>query len=192
MIALKKFSEVELNNIFEEIEKKATETATIEKELREDFFNKLEKDIEELKEKSNNNYILNYNEIRLPYSQDKFYNERKEQLILNSLQKYFYDNISSNYVVNNFVQCFLNQYNHIEIKNNKVKFNINILNKWEELDTRNIYHFFRYFNTITNINIPEWDYKFYNTFNEFNTKYSLNDKIDFKIYKNGKIEVYIK
>lgn len=191
MIQLKQFNEIELQNILNNIKEKANKTALFENNLRIEFFKKLEKDLNKLKEESENNYIIDFKEINIPSYHNNYFNSRKEQLILRELQKYFYYNITS-YTIDNFISNFLYQYKDIEIKNNKIKFNINILDRWGELTPHKLFNFFQFFQIISDIHIPKFEYNFYKQFNDFNKKYSLNDKIDFKIYKNGKIELYIK
>lgn len=192
MIELKNFTKEELENILEEIEEKANKIARFETDLRKEFFNKLEKEIEELKEKSQYNYIIDFKEVHISYCNEDYFNERKENIILKEIKKYFwYAKISSNYIyTDNFINYFLSQYKDIEIKNNKIKFNINILDNWGDFSPHRLYDFFSFFNTISGVSIPKWDYDFYKQFNEFNNIYILNDNISFKIYKNGKIEIY--
>lgn len=191
MIQLKQFNEIELQNILNNIKEKATKIANFENDLRKDFFNKLKKEVEELKEKSGYDYILDFKEINIPTYHDNYFNQRKNNIILEELQKYFYYDISM-YTVDNFISNFEYQLKNMEIKNNKIKFNINILDNWGDFSIYKLYDFFSFFNTISGVSIPKWNYDFYKQFNDFNKKYSLNDKIDFKIYKNGKIELYIK
>ena len=190
MIELKNFTEKELKNILEEIKEKATQKAKFENDLRKDFFQKVKKDLEELKKTSEYDYIIDFKEINIPTHSENYFNTRRESLILREVQKYFYHNIS-NYTVDNFVSNFQHQFKNIEIKNNKIKFNINILDRWGDITAHRINQFFTFFNTISGIKIPKWEYELYNSFNEFNKIYTLNDNISFKVYKNGKIELII-
>lgn len=190
MLEIKKFTEQELKSILENATKKATEQATFEYNLRKEFSKNLEKQIQEIEKKSNYDYIISLKEINLfSLRNENYFQERKLMLLEKFLQKYFYYDIST-YNLNFFVKTMLSQYKYIEFKNKSLKFNINILDKWNDININNLYNFFKFFKTITEIDIPNWNYDFYKSFQEFNEKYILNDKISFKIYKNGKIEVY--
>lgn len=191
MIEIKKFTEEELKNILEEIKEKAEKTARFETDLRKEFFNKLEKEVKELKEKSRYDYILDFKEVNIPSYSENYFNERKSSIIETEVQKYFYYDISS-YTVDNFITNFKYQCENIKITKNKVKFNINILDSFGDLSGSRLFKFFTFFNTISGIDIPEWDYRLYYSFNEFNVIYTLNDNIQFKVYKNGKIEIITK
>ena len=180
MIELKNFTENELKNILEAIKEKATQQVKFENDLRQDFFQKVKKDLEELKRISEYPYIIDFNEVNIPIYSENYFNTRRESLILREVQKYFYHDISS-YTVDNFVFNFQYQFENIEIKNNKIKFHVCILDKWNELTPYNLFKFFQFFQTISGINIPQFEYTFYKQFNEFNKVYILNDNISFKI-----------
>lgn len=141
MIQLKQFNEIELQNILNNIKEKANKTALFENNLRIEFFNKLKKEVEELKEKSGYDYILDFKEINIPTYHDNYFNQRKNNIILEELQKYFYYDISM-YTVDNFISNFEYQLKNMEIKNNKIKFNINILDNWGDFSIYKLYDFF--------------------------------------------------
>ena len=187
---IKKMNETEIKELLQTTQKEVETIVNKEIELRTVFFQKLEKEIAEIKEKSGYNYILSEISTYNLYS-NKYANDRRNSLMIQKLQKYFYRYIDE-YKIINFQCCYLYQFENIEIKNNKIKFNVCILDNLNNSTAYDIYLFLQFFNTVSNIDIPEWNYDFYKQFNDSNKKYSLNDKIDFKIYKNGKIELYIK
>lgn len=194
MLKLKKISNEELTTLYNKIYK-VSETQS-EKEYFERLLlsDKIQILIEEAKKSARYKHIVRFDEISVyKLESEQYKKERLNDLLFEKL-RFFYAYEPKNYMLccDVLVRQYNAFFNELEQKKDKIKFNLSVLDNWQDLNPSNLYQFFNFLNNCLEIKtyIPKWDFNFWDGFKECGKIYFLTNSLKFKVLKNGKIEIW--
>lgn len=194
MLEIKRLNGIELENKYNEIVGMVEKQIEKEYNARLEMMKTFEKAIKKAKEDSGNEYIAS--DLTLTKFGDVKYtkqwaNDRKDDLLKYKLEIFY----SVHDIYNTSYENIFHKYNYLmdefEIKKNKIKFNGSVLDRFGDVTPYNIYKFFKFLSLSSNFDVPQWDYNSYGNIRNTNKIYQLGN-IEFKILKNGKVEIYNK
>ena len=144
--------------------------------------------IDEAKVKSENEFIAN--DLRLWFDRAQGYNDwfknRHYKMLSYELSHFSYNGDTWKTDFESIWSLYNFHMNKIVMKGSSLKYD----NPVVSISPLFVYNFFKFLQmTYEEIYVPEWNYEYYSNFRFCGIWYQLNDKISFKVFQNGKMEI---